>query len=158
MSQTHLEGGLPIAKHSERKRLQWLRLGELDEVPEFWQGLIATITDGTFLSEFAAQIEVNESILRNWIRGNAAREKEYIVAWREGKRARVQRVLESTYKIATQDNDAPVTRTEQLKAAEIILKSQDDSNAPTQVGDITINFVQAKDGKTVEGEVLDRLP
>lgn len=154
-----LEKGLPIAAHSERKRVQWLRLGELDQVPEFWPGLIAAVTEGDFLGEFAKQIEVSESILRNWIRGNAAREKEYIVAWREGKRARVQRVLESTYKIATQENNAPVTRQEQLKAAEIILKSQDDDQAQRQqFGDITINFVQAKDGKTVEGEVLDQLP
>ena len=68
--------------------------------------------------------------------------------------------MQKAYETATEEITEPATRMEQLRAVEIMLRQADQSSdKPTTFGDITINFVQARDGKTVEqGRVIDSLP
>ena len=137
----------------------WSALAELDTNEDFWPAIVARISDGEFLATIASDLKVNHSILRNWIRGNKAREKAFADADKQGRQSRIERVMQRTYEAAASKISRKPTRMEQLRAAEIILKQQEsDRPATAQFGDITINFVQAQDGKTVEGKVIDSLP
>ena len=143
-----LNGGFPTAKHSRRKSEMVTALAEADQDPDFWQTIIDRISDGEFISTIAQELKVNHSILRNWIRGNMKREQEFQQAERDGKQARIQAIHKKIHETAIAEVEAEVTRMEQLRAAEIALRQQDHEKAPTQkFGDITINFVAAKDGK-----------
>mgnify|MGYP001611534686 FL=1 len=148
------------ASHSLKKREMWTQLAELDTNEDFWPALLERFSDGEFLSSVAEILEINHAILRNWIRGNKEKETAYKVAEADGKRRRMDKVMEKVHTIATTDSQEPPTRMEQLRAAEILLKQKDsDPVVKQQFGDITINFVSAKDGKpAIEGEVLDQLP
>jgi len=138
----------------------WSSLAELDTNEEFWPAIVSRISDGDFLSTLASELKVNHSILRNWIRGNKGREQAFADAEKQGLQSRIERVMQRTYEAATSTISRKTTRMEQLRAAEIMLKQHEsDRPAPAQYGDITINFVQAQDGKTVEkileGAVID---
>lgn len=155
---THF-GELAPASHSMKKREMWHVLAELDTNPEFWPEIIARVSDGEFISEVAKDCQVHYSILRNWIRGNKAREQAFCEAERQGKARRVEKVLEKAHEVALADIEGPPNRMEQLRAMEILLKQESRQPAQHQTfGDITINFVAAKDGKEIKGEVIDQLP
>lgn len=159
MSGNAFIGEVAPAAHSIKKREMWLALADLDTNEDFWPTLLARISDGEFISVLATELKVNHSILRNWIRGNKPREQAYLEAEKQGRQSRVERVMEKAYETATAPIKEPTTRMEQLRAAEIMLRQHDASaDKPQTFGDITINFVQAKEGRTVEGKVLDRLP
>ena len=137
----------------------WSALAELDMNEDFWPTMVSRLGDGEFLAALAKELKVNYSVLRNWIRGNKSRELAYAEAEKQGRHSRLERVIQRAYETATADIKEPTTRMEQLRAAEIMLRQHDASgDKPQTFGDITINFVQAKEGRTVEGEVLDRLP
>jgi len=134
-------------------------LAELDTNEEFWPGVVARISEGEFISTIALELKVNYSILRNWIRGNKTREEQFSQAEIDGKKVRQQTALKKVYEAATAKIEADPTRMEQLRAAEIFLKQEDEIKAPpSRIGNLTINFVAAKDGKEVKGEVIDQLP
>ena len=135
-------------------------LADLDTNEDFWPTLLSRISDGEFPSEIAVSLKVNHSILRNWIRGNKGREQAFAEAEKQGRQSRVERVMQKAYETATAEITEPATRMEQLRAVEIMLRQADQSSdKPTTFGDITINFVQARDGKTVEqGRVIDSVP
>lgn len=146
------------ALHTRRKSEMVAALAELDTNDEFWPTIISRISDGEFVSTIALELKVNHSILRNWIRGNKKREQEYAEAERLGKQHRISNVLKKAYDTAVADIEQPTTRMEQLRAAEILLKQDSgETKMPTHIGDITINFVSAKDGKP-EARVIDQLP
>ena len=137
----------------------WSSLAELDTNDDFWPTIVSRISDGEFLSTVASDLKVNHSILRNWIRGNKGREQAFADADKQGRQSRIDRVMQKAYETATAAIEAPATRMEQLRAAEIMLRQAEQSqDKPATFGDITINFVQARDGKTVEGTVIDSLP
>ena len=137
----------------------WSSLAELDTNDDFWPTIVSRISDGEFLSTVASDLKVNHSILRNWIRGNKGREQAFADADKQGRQSRIDRVMQKAYETATAAIEAPATRMEQLRAAEIMLRQAEQSqDKPATFGDITINFVQARDGKTVEGAVIDCLP
>lgn len=159
MSVNGYHGEMAPAMHSRKKSEMWSALATLDTEPDFFPTIISRLSDGEFLSTMAEEIKVNHSILRNWIRGNKDREEKYQQAEADGRQARIAKVLEKTYTIATTDSAEPPTRMEQLRAAEIMLKqgSGDEKKTTNTFGDITINFVSAKDGKP-QGNVIDQLP
>ena len=136
-------------------------LAELDTEAEFFPNIISRISEGEFVSTIALELKVNYSILRNWIRGNKAREEQFTEAEAQRKKVRIQNALKKVYETATAEIETPPTRMEALRAAEILLKQQEEEKAPTQrFGDITINFVAAENGKPkeIKGETLDQLP
>lgn len=152
-------GEVAPAVHSRKKSEMVSALAELDTNDEFWPVILSRISDGEFVSTIAEELKVNHSILRNWIRGNKGREQALAEAMQEGKKHRIQQVLRKTYDTATAEVTEPATRMEQLRAAEIMLKQQDAlADKPATFRDLTINFVQAKEGRTVEGEVIDSVP
>jgi transposase-like protein len=140
--------------HTRRKSEMVTALAEADTNEEFWPTIISRISDGEFISTIANELKVNHSILRNWIRGNKKREEEFMSADREGRQARINKVLQKVHETATADIEAPATRMEALRAAEIMLKSQGDLAEPKvpQVG-IAITFVSAQNGKPTEKEI-----
>jgi len=134
-------------------------LAELDTNEEFWPGVVARISNGEFISTIALELKVNYSVLRNWIRGNKEKEQEFSQAEIDGKKVRQQAALKKVYETATAEIAVEITRTEQLRAAEIYLKQEEEVKAPpSRIGNLTIHFVAAKDGKEVKGEVIDQLP
>ena len=136
-------------------------LAQADTNPEFWPEIVARISDGEFVSTIALELKVNHSILRNWIRGNMQREQEFQQAERDGKQARIQRVLQRVHETAVAEVEDKTTRMEALRAAEIALRQQDTEKAPPQkFGDINIIFVAAENGKPkeVQGATIDQLP
>ena len=144
------------AKHTRRKSEMVTALAEADTNEEFWPTIISRISDGEFISTIANELKVNHSILRNWIRGNKKREEEFMLADREGKQARIARVLQKVHETATADITEPASRMEALRAAEILLKQEGgESKAPSSIANITINFVAADNGKE---KVIDQLP
>lgn len=143
------------ADHTRRKSQMVTALAELDTNEDFWPTIVSRISDGEFLSTIAGELKVNHSILRNWIRGSKPREQAYAEAERAGKQHRINMVLKKTYETAVADVADPATRMEQLRAAEILLKQQDEAKAPpSAVANIQINFVAASDGKP-KGEVIE---
>lgn len=133
-------------------------LAELGENEDFWPAIVLRLSDGEFLSTLASELKVNHSILRNWIRGNKTREQQYAEAERAGKQHRINLVLKKAHETATSDIEAPATRMEQLRAAEILLKhEQPETKTPSHVANIAITFVQAQDGKPLE-KVIDSVP
>ena len=134
-------------------------LAEANTNSEFWPEIVSRISDGEFVSTIALELKVNYSILRNWIRGDKAREQEFTQAEADGKQARIQRVLKRVHDTATAESEAPVTTMESLRAAEIALKQQEHEKAPMQkfTGDIQINFVAAENGRPA-GKIIDQLP
>ncbi len=151
-------GEMAPASHSRKKSEMWSALAELGADAEFFPTIVSRLSDGEFLSTIAGELKVNHSILRNWIRGDKAREAAYLQAEQDGRQARIATVLRKTYDIAVTDSTEPPTRMEQLRAAEIMLKQGSGDEKPTNTfGDITINFVSAKDGRP-EGIVIDQLP
>ena len=127
-------------------------LADLDTNEDFWPTLLSRISDGEFPSEIAAGLKVNHSILRNWIRGNKGREQAFVEAEKQGRQSRVERVMQKAYETATATIEEPATRMEQLRAVEIMLRQADQSSdKPTTFGDITINFVQARD--EIDGDI-----
>lgn len=136
----------------------WAALAELETNEDFWPTVVSRLADGEFLSTVATDLKVNHSILRNWIRGNKGREQAFVEADKQGMQARIERVRQKVYGAAIADVEAKITHADQLRAAEIMLKQSDQAKTPhSTFGDITINFVQAKDGRTIEGEVVDRV-
>jgi hypothetical protein len=151
MSGSGYHGEMAPAKHSIKRREMWSLLADLDQNEEFWPSIIERISDGDFISEIAKSCNVTHSILRNWIRGNKARDAAYIAAELHGRKARAERVLQKTFETAVADIEAPPTRMEALRAAEIMLKQRDAEQSPRQqFGDINITFVAAKDGRPAE--------
>lgn len=146
-----LENGLSTGGVVRKRAEMFGLLAELDAKEDFWPDIIVRITDGEFLSKIAKEFGVNEGILRNWIRGNKKKEEEFADAFRLGKQARINRVLAKTYETAIADIAEPVTRPEQLRAAEIYKTFEGaEQKAPSTLGGITINFVSAKDGQPKE--------
>lgn len=150
-------GEMIPAAHSRRKSAMWVKLGELDTDPDFWPTLLMRLADGDFLAAIAAEIQVNHSILRNWIRGNKPREDAYQEADRAGRKARVEKVMAKVHATAMAEITEAPTRMEQLRAAEIMLKQNSEAEsvtAPPKIGDINIVFVEANNGKPAE-KVID---
>ena len=160
MSGNAFIGEVTPASHSTKKSEMWSALAELDTNEDFWPTIVSRLGDGEFLAQLAKELKVNYSILRNWIRGNKGREQAFAEAEKQGRQSRVERVMQKAYETATATIEEPATRMEQLRAVEIMLRQADQSvDKPTTFGDITINFVQARDGKTVEqGRVIDSVP
>ena len=149
------------ATHSRRKSEMVSALADLDTNEDFWPEIVSRISEGEFVSTIATELKVNYSILRNWIRGNKAREAEYQQAEQDGKQSRIQRVLKRVHETATAPVAAEVTHMEALRASEIALKQHDQERAPTQnFGDINIIFVAADNGKPkeIKGESFDQVP
>ena len=150
-----------VAQHSRRKSEMVTLLADLDAAdPDFFPRIVLRIAEGEFIADVALELKVNYSVLRNWIRGNKAREIEFATAESEGKKFRQQAAMKKIYATAIADITAEPTRADQIRAAEMIIK-QEEEKAPTQrFGDITINFVAAENGKPkeVKGEVVDQLP
>ena len=159
MSGNAFIGEVAPAAHSIKKREMWLLLADLDTNEDFWPTLLSRISDGEFISILATELKVNHSILRNWIRGNKGREIAFGEAEKQGMQSRRERVMQRVHETATAEINEPATRMEQLRAAEIMLKQAEHGRpAPAQFGDITISFVQAKEGRTIEGKVVDSVP
>lgn len=136
-------------------------LAELDTDAEWFPGIIARISEGEFISTIALELKVNYSVLRNWIRGSRIHEQAFEEAEKEGKKYRHQEAMKRVYEAATANKLPEPTRMEQLRAAEIIFRQQEqDRPAPQRFGDISITFVAAENGKPKEvtGEVIDQLP
>ena len=155
------DGNPLVAQHSRRKSEMVTALAELDANPDFWPGVAMRIAEGEFISTIALELKVNYSVLRNWIRGNKAREQEFSAAEIEGKKVRQQIAMKKIYETATANIEAEPTRADQLRAAEMVIKQAEEEKAPEQrFRDITINFVAAENGKpkVVKGETLDQLP
>lgn len=147
-------GEVAPATHSRKKSEMVSALAELDTNEDFWPGIVLRLSDGEFLSTIATELKVNHAILRNWIRGNKAREQEYSEAERAGKQHRINLVLRRVHDTATADIADPPTRMEALRAAEIALKQDGgETRAPTQIANIAITFVQAENGKPKEKEI-----
>jgi hypothetical protein len=150
------------AEHSRRKSEMVTALAELDAGdPEFFPTIISRMSDGEFISTIALELKVNYSILRNWIRGNKSREEQFAQAEIDGKQVRAQRARKKIYDTATADLEGQPTHADQLRAAEMVIKEQEESKSPEQrFRDITINFVAADNGKPkeVKGETVDQLP
>jgi hypothetical protein len=152
-------GDVMPAKHSRRKSEMVTLLAELDASdPDFFSRIVLRISEGEFISDLALELKVNYSILRNWVRGNKARETEFAAAEAEGKKFRQQEAMKKIYATATATIEAEPTRADQLRAAEMIIK-QEEEKTPMQkfTGDISITFVAAQDGKPAE-KVIDQLP
>ena len=151
-------GEIAPASHSRKKSEMVSFLADSDTNEDFWPGILSRLADGDFVSTIAGDLKVNHSVLRNWIRGNKAKEDAFVVAEREGKNTRIARVLQKTYETATADIADDPTRMEQLRAAEILLKQDGgDTRTPTQIANIAITFVAANNGRPVE-KVIDQLP
>ena len=149
------------APHSRRKSEMVTALAELDTDAEFFPGIMMRISEGEFVSTIALELKVNYSVLRNWIRGNKAREQEFAAAEAEGKRVRHQNAMKKIYETATARIEAEPTVADQLRAAEMVIKQSEEEKAPeTRFRDISITFVAAENGKPkeVKGEVIDQLP
>ncbi len=156
MTTTAYHGELAPASHTRKKSEMWSALAQLNTEEEFWPTVVSRIADGEFISTIAGEIKVNHSILRNWIRGDVEREKQYQEAEKAGRFARIQRVMQKTYTTATAEIEGAPTTMEQLRAAEILLKhEQPEERTPTHVANIAITFVQAKDGREVKEKVID---
>lgn len=140
------------AEHSLRKAEMWETLATLDTDEQFFPVITHRISEGVFLSEIAKELRVTYSVLRNWIRGNKERDLEYKQAEADGRTARAEAIKRKMYDTATQDVVGELTHADQLRAGEILLKQESASEvkAPTQVANIQINFVAAKDGKTID--------
>ena len=153
-------GEMAPAAHSRKKSEMVTALAEADTNEEFFPELMARISDGQFLSSIADDLHVNHSILRNWIRGNKERERIYQEAEKQGRFARVEKVMRKVHDIATTDVADPPSHMEALRAAEILLKHEQPAPGdapPRSVANIAITFVDARDGKPVE-KVIGPLP
>ncbi len=143
---------IPPPAHSRRKSEMVTLLAELDDADqEFFPRIVMRISEGEFISDVALELKVNYSVLRNWIRGNKARETEFATAEAEGKKFRQQEALKKIYATATEFIKSEPTRADQLRAAEMIVKHEEETKAPERLfRDLTINFVAAENGKPAE--------
>jgi len=138
------------ALHSLRKAEMWTALANLGEDPEFFPSLMVRIGDGEFLSTLAGELKVTHGILRNWIRGDKSREEAYQQAEKDGKQARITRILRRMHDTATAKVEGEITHADQARAAELMLKQEmqeEVRKAPSSIANIQINFVEAQDGK-----------
>ena len=136
----------------------WNALANHGEDAEFFPGLIDRIADGEFLSTLAEELKVTHGILRNWIRGDKKREEAYQQAEKDGKQARITRILRKQHETATAQVAGDITYADQARAAEIALKQEQQEEArkaPSTIANIAITFVAAQDGKE---KVIDQVP
>jgi len=134
---------------SAESRDQWRRLAEYDTNPDWFEAQLEKIRQGSSLWDLAKTLEIYPSVYRNWIRGNADRELSYTDAERDRKINRLERVLQATFDTAVDVSKEPVSHSERLRAAEILLKPSTAVSVPEgkEVAGINITFVDAEDGK-----------
>ena len=137
---------------SAAAREMWQRLAEHDTDQDWFPNEMEKIRGGGSLYQLAQAAKVNYSVYRNWIRGNVERESALAEAERDCKANRVARVLQATFDTATSVSSEPVTHSERLRAAEILLKPSAAVSVPEgkEVSGISISFVDAVDGKPVK--------
>lgn len=138
------------AAHSLRRAEMVSSLAEADLNEDFFPQMMLRISEGVYLSEIAKECRVTYSVLRNWIRGNKARDEEYKKAEADGKTARAEKVMQKIYDVATAPVAAEITNADQMRAAEIYLKQdgqQESRQGPSTIANIAITFVAAQEGK-----------
>ena len=141
------------AAHSLRKTEMVESLANADLDEHFFPTMMQRISEGVYLSEIAKECRVTYSVLRNWIRGNKARDDEYKKAEADGRTARADSVRQKIFSMATKEVTGDISPADQLRAGEIYLKQEQQAEAvktPSQIANIQINFVAAKDGKTID--------
>ncbi len=134
---------------SAAAREMWQRLAENDTDPDWFPAEMEKIRAGGSLFQLAEAAKVNYSVYRNWIRGNVERESALSDAERDCKANRVARILQATFDTATSVSSEPITHSERLRAAEILLKPGASVPVPEgkEVSSISISFVDADNGK-----------
>ena len=127
----------------------WRLLAEKDTDPDWFHSEMEKIRAGGSLYQLAEIAQVHYSVYRNWIRGNLERESALADAERDRKAVRLERILQATFDTATSSNGEPVTHSERLRAAEILLKPGTTLAVPEgkEVSSISVTFVDAADGK-----------
>ena len=139
-------------------RTQIAELTARDEGDELWfASVLASITDGESLDLAYARIckdyAVSWGALRNFIKANPEKEKLYQDALEARLELRRERAAANVAKIAAVEHEEKkVSVPDTLKAAGMVLNisSEEGGNkGPAFPAEITIRFVDAKDGRPV---------
>lgn len=153
-----------LANHTEKKREQITKLATLGEDPDWFKDQLELIAEGKTLEELAVVLQVNYSIYRHWIMGDAKREKAYIAAFVDRKARQLQRVEEKLLHTALNPTGHP-KYSDSIRAAEILMSGKNGGNLPASTAPINLNimFVGATDGRPAqnilpEGTVHDQVP
>lgn len=143
-------------RHTLRRADMWGHLAELNTNEDFWPELILKVSEGNFLSTCAKEIGVHHGILRNWIRGDKKREEQYQQAEKDGKRRRMEQVMEKVHALAITEIAETPSHTDVLRAAEIALKHSGESGQaePPKIPGISITFVTAETPRVVDGSTI----
>lgn len=135
----------------------WRSLAHNDTDPEWWQKQLLLIEDGATVDQLCVLAKVHYSVYRNWIRGNDERERAFLAAQATQRSRKMERVLQATFDTALAHVAEPVKNSEKLRAAEILFQvngATTGSPAAQAVANISITFVEAKDGrKIIDGRI-----
>lgn len=138
----------------------WRGLAHLDMDPLWWPNQLRLIEDGATVDQLCVVAKAHYSVYRNWIRGNDERERAFLGAQATARSRKMERVLQATFDTALANVEEPVKHSEKLRAAELLFNigGMAPGHAAAQAAaNITITFVEAKDGqRIINGRVSEK--